>query len=109
MSEETGLSVLLCTAPSVEVAARIGRTLVEERLVACANLVPGLRSLYAWKGEICDEPEVLLLLKARTEAFEAVRARIVALHPYEVPEVIRLDVTAAHAPYLAWAMDATRR
>lgn len=108
MSDASGLSVLLCTAPSMEVAARLGRTLVEEKLVACANLVPGVRSIYAWKGAVCDEPEVLLLLKARTDAFEAVRARIVALHPYEVPEVIRLEVAAGHAPYLAWALGAER-
>jgi periplasmic divalent cation tolerance protein len=99
--------VVLVTAPSVEVAASIGRTLVDEGLIACANLVPGVRSIYRWQGKVCDEAEVLLVLKARSEGFEAVRARVVALHPYEVPEVVKLDVAEGHAPYLAWVLGKT--
>lgn len=98
----TDILVVLVTAPDADTAARIARTVVEERLAACGNIVPGLRSIYRWQGAVQDEPEVLLVLKTRRDAMEALRARVVALHPYEVPEVIALPVEAGHAPYLAW-------
>lgn len=94
--------VVLVTAPSAEKAAEIARALVEERLAACGNVVPGLRSIYRWEGKIFDEQEVLLILKTRAALFGALRARVVAMHPYEVPEVLRLDVADGHAPYLDW-------
>jgi periplasmic divalent cation tolerance protein len=93
---------VLMTAPSAEVAAEIARTLVGEGLAACVNTVPGVRSIYRWKGEVCDDAEVLCVIKTRAERFEALRARIVALHPYEVAEVIALPIVAGNAPYLAW-------
>lgn len=94
--------VAYVTAPDVDTAARIARTLVEERLAACGNIVPGLRSIYGWRGEVHDDPEVLLILKTRAERFDALAARVVALHPYELPEVIALPVQAGLAGYLAW-------
>lgn len=96
--------VVLVTAPSEEVAASLARTLVEERLAACGNVVAGLRSIYRWEGAIRDEPEVLLLLKSRRSAFERLRARVVELHPYETPEVLALPVLAGHGPYLDWVL-----
>jgi periplasmic divalent cation tolerance protein len=94
--------VALSTAPSMEQAAELARTLVAERLVACVNLVPGVRSIYTWKGELCDEAEVLCVMKTRHDRVDALRARLPALHPYDVPELVVLDVAAGHAPYLAW-------
>jgi periplasmic divalent cation tolerance protein len=94
--------VVLVTAPSPERAADIARAVVEERLAACGNVVPGLRSIYRWEGKIQDEAEALLVLKTTRARFEALRDRIVALHPYEVPEVIALSVDEGSAPYLAW-------
>lgn len=94
--------VVLMTAPSAEVAGDIARALVGEGLAACVNVVPGVRSIYRWKGELCDDAEVLCVMKTRAERFEALRARAVALHPYEVPEIIALPLAAGHAPYLAW-------
>jgi periplasmic divalent cation tolerance protein len=94
--------VVLCTVPDAETAARLARAVVDERLAACVSVVPGLRSIYRWKGEICDDAEVLLVAKTRRAAFEALRARLVALHPYEVPEVVALPIVAGHHPYLAW-------
>jgi periplasmic divalent cation tolerance protein len=94
--------LILCTCPDGESAARIARVLVEERLAACVNRVPGLTSVYRWQGEIHEDSEVLLLIKTRSELFESLRARLVALHPYDVPEVIALDIAAGHAPYLDW-------
>ena len=100
--------VVLVTAPSEEVAAELARALVGEGLAACVNIVPGLRSIYAWKGEVCDDPEVLLVVKTRRARFAALRDRVLALHPYELPEVIALDVADGHAPYLDWVRDRTR-
>ncbi len=98
----TEVRVVLVTCPHAEAAATLARTLVEEGLAACGNVLPGLRSIYRWEGEVLDEPETLLVLKTTAARFEALRARVVALHPYQVPEVISLTVEAGHAPYLAW-------
>ena len=94
--------VVFSTFPSEDKAADIARTLVSEGLAACANLVPPVRSIYRWQGEICDERETLAILKTTRERFDALRDRLVTLHPYEVPEVIALPVEAGHAPYLDW-------
>jgi periplasmic divalent cation tolerance protein len=100
---------VLMTAPSAEVAANIARALVGEGLAACVNIVPGVRSIYCWKGDVCDDSEVLCVIKTCAERFEALRARIVALHPYEVAEIIALPITAGSAPYLAWIDSLCRR
>jgi periplasmic divalent cation tolerance protein len=94
--------VVVSTFPSEDKAADIARTLVSEGLAACANLVPPVRSIYRWQGELCDERETLAIMKTTRERFAALRDRLVALHPYEVPEVIALPVEAGHAPYLDW-------
>jgi periplasmic divalent cation tolerance protein len=94
--------VVLVTAPTAERAAELARALVEERLAACGNVVPGIRSIYRWEGKVQDEAEALLVLKTTRARFDALRARVLALHPYEVPEVIALAVDAGSAPYLAW-------
>jgi periplasmic divalent cation tolerance protein len=100
--------VVLVTAPSADKAAELARTLVEERLAACGNVLPGVRSIYRWKDTVHDEPEALLVLKTQGALFEELRARVVALHPYECPEVLRLPVEAGHLPYLAWIRDSVR-
>ena len=94
--------VVLVTAPDTEVGARIARALVEEGLAACANLVPGVRSIYRWEGAVHDDAEVLLILKTRAALSAAVAARVRALHPYQLPEVIALLVAGGSEPYLAW-------
>ena len=94
--------VVLVTAPSADEAARIARALVEEGLAACGNVVPGLRSIYRWEGKVQDDAEALLLLKTTRARFDALRARVLALHPYQVPEVLALPVEAGSAAYLAW-------
>lgn len=98
----TDALVVLVTAPSAEKAAEIARAVVEERLAACGNVLPGVRSIYRWQGAVQEDAEVLLLLKTRRERFPALRDRILALHPYEVPEVIALPVDAGSQPYLDW-------
>jgi periplasmic divalent cation tolerance protein len=94
--------VVLVTTPTAERAADIARALVEERLAACGNVVPALRSIYRWEGKVQDDAEALLVLKTTRRRFEALRERVLALHPYQVPEVIALRVEAGSAPYLAW-------
>jgi len=96
---------ILLTAPDVDVAERVGRALVEERLAACANIVPGVVSLFRWEGEVQREAEVLVIVKTTDERVEDVRARVVELHPYQVPEVLVLPVVAGHAPYLDWVRE----
>ncbi len=104
----TDAVVVFITAPSQETAVTLGRALVEERLAACANIVPGLRSIYHWQGKVCDEPEVLVILKTRRDLFEALRARARELHPYQVPEIVALPILAGHRDYLDWLAAETR-
>lgn len=104
----TDAILVLVTAPNEEVGAELVRRLVEERWIACGNLIPGLRSIYRWEGAIEDGAEVLLLLKSSARLFEGLRQRVVELHPYECPEVLRVDVAAGHAPYLKWITDSLK-
>jgi len=94
--------VVLCTVPSEEVGASLARTLVDERLVACVNILPGVRSIYRFKGVVEDDRELLLLLKTSSARYPQLERRIRELHPYEVCEVIALDVAAGSQPYLDW-------
>ncbi len=96
--------VVLVTAPDEESAARIARALVEERLIACANLIPRIRSIYRWEGQVADEAEVLLVLKTRASRCAAVAARVKALHPYALPEVVALPVVDGSEAYLDWVI-----
>ena len=108
MSSDERALVVLVTAPSADQAAALGRALVGERLAACATLVPAVRSIYWWEGKVQDEPEALLVLKTTRDRFEGLRERTLALHPYQVPEVIALPVEAGSAPYLEWLVRETR-
>ena len=101
------LRVVLVTAPDRETAERLGADLVEERLAACANLVPGVTSIYRWEGAVERDEEVLMVLKTRTERVGTLVRRVEELHPYDVPEVLALPVDAGHAPYARWVRDAT--
>lgn len=90
------------TASSQDEAAKIARTLVEERLVACVNIVPSIRSVYWWEGKVCDEGEVLLIAKTRRSLFERLSERVGAIHSYEVPEVVGIGIVEGSGPYLEW-------
>ena len=94
--------VVLSTCASMEEAQRIARALVEKRLAACVNVIPGIRSVYRWKDAIEDEEEVLLLIKTSRALLEELREEIERLHSYEVPEVIALSVVDGSERYLAW-------
>ncbi len=101
------LVVALSTVPDAEQAARIGRALVEERLIACASLIPGLTSIYRWQGEVQQEAEVLLVMKTRRALVERLKARLPQLHPYEVPELIVTPVMEGLEAYCRWVRDET--
>lgn len=94
--------VVLCTCPDDATAQRIADALVEQRLAACVNRIPGVVSTYRWQDRICRDSEVLLLIKTTANGFDALRERLLALHPYELPEVIAVDITRGSAPYLQW-------
>ncbi len=103
----TDISVILVTAGSDEEASRIGRTLVEEKLVACVNIIPRIRSIYWWQGEVCDDEEVLLIMKSATSKYPLIQDRIRALHSYEVPEIITFPIVQGLPEYLKWVIHST--
>ena len=94
--------VVLVTAPSQAVAEQIVTTIVDERLAACGNIVPGLTSIYRWQEAVERAEELLIVFKTTRAMAPRVMARIEALHPYDVPEALVLPVDAGLAPYLAW-------
>lgn len=94
--------VVFSTCESEEQAVRVARHLVEQKLAACVNILPGARSIYRWKDEIEDAREWMLIVKSRRDLFSAVRAEIEKMHSYEVPEVIALPVVEGSQSYLAW-------
>jgi len=94
--------LVLSTVGTAEDAARIAHALVDRRLAACVNVVPGVRSVYRWKGGVEEDEERLLVIKTRRDRFEALREALVALHPYQLPEAIVIPIDAGHVPYLGW-------
>lgn len=94
--------IVMITAGSEEEGATIAKALLEERLIACANLVDGIRSLYRWEGRVCDDREILLLCKTRTDLFGRLSEKVKSLHSYEVPEIIALPIAEGWQPYLSW-------
>jgi periplasmic divalent cation tolerance protein len=101
-SLENQYFVVLTTCPDESAAEALARRLVEERLAACVNRLPGLRSTYRWEGTVHDDPEVLLIAKTNGERLATLSARIQELHPYAVPEVIALPIAHGAERYLAW-------
>jgi periplasmic divalent cation tolerance protein len=100
--------VVLVTVPNDAIASSIAHAMVSEKLAACVNVIPGVRSVYAWEGEICNEAELQCVLKTRRALFPAVRERVLDLHPYQIPEIIALPLVEGSDDYLAWLRDNTR-
>jgi periplasmic divalent cation tolerance protein len=99
--------VTLVTVADAETGIWLGRQLVEERLAACAQVIPGGVAIYRWEGEVHVDPQTQLLIKSTAARWEALRDRIVALHADEVPEILALPVVAGLPAYLAWAAGST--
>jgi len=104
----TDAMLVLTTLPNSDAAADLAKKVVGEKLAACANVMPAVRSIYRWQGALQDENEVLVLLKTRQARFDKLKARILELHPYDVPEVIAVPVEQGHGAYLDWIANETR-
>ncbi len=102
MASPNDVLVVYSTFPSPEKAAEIIRTLVEEGLAACGNIIPAVRSIYRWQGAVHDDSESLAIIKTARARFDDLARRLVQLHPYELPEAIAVPVAAGHPPYLTW-------
>lgn len=98
----SGRVVALSTVGSAEEADRLARALVERRLAACVNVVPGVVSHYRWQGELQRDEERLLVIKTRAERIEALRDALRELHPYELPELVAFEISAGSPEYLKW-------
>ena len=100
MKEDVCLA--LCTFPDAETARKISRTLIEEALTACANIVSGVDSIYFWRGKVEESSEVLTIFKLAKDKYEQFENRLRMLHPYDVPEIIQLPIAGGSADYLRW-------
>ena len=98
--------VVLVTCPP-DKAQAIADALVEERVAACVNVVPSLRSVYRWKGALHHDEEAMLLVKTTKDRFEALKQAVLRHHPYELPEVIAVPVDRGHTPYLEWVIESS--
>ncbi len=107
MSAEPELLVVLCTIPA-DRARSFAERLVSERLAACVNVLPPMRSVYRWKGELSDDEECQLVVKTTADLWDALAAFVQAHHGYEVPELVAVEVTRALPSYAAWLREQTR-
>jgi periplasmic divalent cation tolerance protein len=105
MSEPGSALVVLVTAPSEEAALTLARALVDERLAACVNVVPGVTSIYTWQGKREETAEALLVIKTAAPGYAALERRVLELHPYSVPEVLALPVAAGAHAYVQWVRE----
>jgi len=94
--------LVLCTCPEGETAKSLAETLVGEHLAACVNILPGLVSVYAWQGAVESAQEALLLVKTERQAYPRLEARLRELHPYELPEIVAIDLARGLPDYLNW-------
>lgn len=99
--------VVLITASSIDEARKIGASLVDERVAACANIISSIQSIFRWKGDLCDESEALIIVKTRLDLFEKLQAKVKELHSYEVPEIIALPIIKGNEDYLKWVGNET--
>lgn len=102
MSNAPLYKLIFCNCPSEATANEIANKLVSDRIAACVNILPGLRSIYLWEGQLCNESEYLLLIKTTAANYSAVETSILATHPYELPEIIAVPINADLPAYLNW-------
>ncbi|MBR9989294.1 MAG: divalent-cation tolerance protein CutA [Gemmatimonadetes bacterium] len=103
--DETPVVMAIVTAPSHDVAERLVTTIVDERLAACGNILPGVTSIYRWEGTVQRDTEVLILFKTTRAALSRLMTRVEDIHPYDVPEVLAVPVTAGLAAYAGWVVE----
>ena len=100
--------VIYCTVPSKDVGKNIANHLVKNDLAACVNIVPGITSIYFWEGKECEDEELLLIIKSKDSLFDKIKESILSIHPYDVPEIISLQIKDGNNPYLDWINDNTK-
>ena len=103
----TNYGFIVSTVPDADEAKNLASLLVQNKLAACVNIVPGVLSIYSWEDKICEDTELILFIKTKKELFEQVKDFILKTHSYTVPEVIMLPIEAGHADYLNWIKDNT--
>jgi len=101
----TEVLIVLCTCPDLATAQRLAAGVVERRLAACVNIVPGIRSIYRWQGRVQEGDEVLILVKTTRLAYPELEAWLLEAHPYDVPEVLAVPVQQGSADYLDWVLN----
>lgn len=101
--------LVLSNVPDAELAKSLARTLVEQRLAACVNIMPAVQSVYQWQGAIEHAQELTLMIKTTQARYAELEAAIVAVHPYDVPEIIALPIEAGLPAYLHWISAETRK
>lgn len=106
---DADVRIVLTMAPDPELAAIIARQLIDDRLAACVNVIPGARSFYRWQGTVQDDAEVLLIIKTTAAACPELAARINEVHPYDLPEVLVLASDGGSERYLNWVAMETKR
>ena len=102
------LRLVFCTFPDQDTAQRVATALVEQRLAACVNLVPGVQSIYRWQGKVESADEVLAVMKTTAKVYPQLEARLKELHPYEVPEIVALQAERALEVYAKWVGEMTK-
>lgn len=100
--------MIFVTCPSKKVANTVVDALLKKKLIACANVLPGVKSKYWWKGKIESSAEVLIIMKTKSKLFDAAQKEIKALHPYDVPEIVCVKVDKGSKDYLKWIKDVTK-
>ncbi|MBS13056.1 MAG: divalent-cation tolerance protein CutA [Gemmatimonadetes bacterium] len=106
MSEQD-IRLVYITTSSEEEGARIASAVVEERLAACANIVPRIRSIYRWQGKVEDEAESLILMKTRADTVQSLMNRVRELHTYDVPDIVAIPIKDGHPLYVEWILENT--
>ncbi len=102
------LTMIYITTPSPQEALRIGRAVVADRLAACANVLPGITSVYRWQGEVQEDGETALILKTRSDLVERLTTRVKELHSYDCPCVVALSIAGGNPDFLQWIAEETR-
>ena len=102
------LQIALCTVPDADTADSIATALVSEKLAACVNIIPGITSVYRWQDKVENADEYLLLVKTTARAWALLEARILALHPYELPEIIAVPIETGQQDYIKWITDSLK-
>lgn len=100
--------VVFVTVPNEDEAVKIAKTLVEEKLAGCVNILRGIRSIYSWQGKIEDDSELLMVIKTKTTLFKELEKRVKELHSYTVPEIIGIEIKEGFKGYLDWLSEVTK-